>query len=204
MKIRTLVIVLGTLLAVPPIWSQASGPATPSPSKVGTISIQTVIANTAEGRQASSELQAQFAARSAELQNLQKQIGELQAKLQSGAALSEEERERLQRQGDRLTHTLQRKQQGFQDDLNAAQQDVINNIGRKLVDVLTKYAKENGYSVVLDTSSQQSPVVYGAPQVDVTQDILRLYDQSHPVKTSTAPPSKPATPKATPPPPTKP
>jgi len=197
MKIRTLVIVLGVLFLVPTIWSQVSGPAAPSSSKVGTISIQTLMASTAEGKQASSELQAQFAARSAELQNLQKQIGELQTKLQSGVALSEEERERLQRQGDRLTHTFQRKQQSFQDDLNFAQQEVINNMGRKLVDVLSKYSKEKGYSVILDTSSQQSPVVYGAPQADVTQDILRLYDQSHPIKTSTAP-VKPATPKATP------
>jgi outer membrane protein len=204
MKIRTLVIVLGILFLVPAIWSQVNGPAAPSPSKVGTISVQALIANTAEGKRASSELQSQFAARSAELQNLQKQIEELQAKLQSGPALNEGERERLQRQGDRLTHTFQRKQQSFQDDLNFAQQEVINNIGRKLVNVLGKYSKEKGYSVILDTSSQQSPVVYGAPQIDVTQDILRIYDQSHPAKTATAPPSKPATPEATPTPPTKP
>jgi outer membrane protein len=139
------------------------------------------------------------------LQNLQKQIEDLQAKLQSGqATLSDEERERLQREGERLTHTFQRKQQYFQDDLNVAQQDVINNIGRKLLDVLSQYSKENGYSVILDSSSQQTPVVYGAPQVDVTQNIVRLYDQSHPAKTSSAAPSKPAPPKPTPTPTPKP
>ena len=57
---------------------------------------------------------------------------------------------RLQREGERLTRTFQRKQQYFQDDVNVAQQDVINNIGRKLVDVLSQYSKENGYSVILD------------------------------------------------------
>jgi outer membrane protein len=153
--------------------------------------------NTAEGKQASTQLQAQFSSRSTELQNMQKQIQDLQTKLQSGATLSDPEREKLQREGERLSHLFQRKQQYFQDDLNAAQQEVVNNIGRKLVEVMGQYSKQNGYSVILDTSAQQSPVIYAAPQVDITQDIVRLYDQSHPVK-ATTPPAKPATPSPTP------
>ena len=124
---------------------------------------------------------------------MQKQIEKLRAKLQSGPTLSEAERGRLQREERRLTLTFQRKQQYFQEDLNFAQQDVMNSIGRKLEDVVAKYSKENGYSVILDTSSQQTPVVCGAPQVDGSQDIMGLYDQSHPEKKSAAPTSKPAT-----------
>ena len=205
MKIRTIAVCVGALLLVPVIRSQVSSTGTQAPSKVGTISLQTAIVGTAEGKQASAELQTQFAARSAELQSLQKQIEDLQVRLQSSQpTLSDEERGRLQREGERLTHTFQRKQQYFQDDLNVAQQDVINSIGRKLVDVLSQYSKENGYSVILDSSSQQTSVVYGAPQVDVTQNIVRLYDQSHPAKTSAAAPSKPAPPKPTPTPAPKP
>ena len=197
MKTRWIGIAVGALLLVPAIWSQVSSPTGPASSKVATMSLHAAIVNTAEGKQASNELQAQFASRSAELQNTQKQIQDLQTKLQSGATLSDPEREKLQRDGERLSRTFQRKQQNFQDDLNAAQQDVINNIGRKLVDVVSQYSKQNGYSVILDTSAQQSPVIYAAPQVDVTQDIIRLYDQGHPVKAST-PPAKPTTPSPTP------
>ena len=77
-----------------------------------------------------------------------------------------------------------------------------------MVDVLDRFARENGFSVVLDTSGQNSPILYASNQVDVTQDIIRLYDQQYPVKTGgTAPPAaaKPAATKpATPPPATKP
>ena len=69
-------------------------------------------------------------------------------------------------------------------------------------------ARENGYSIVLDTSGQNSPILYASNQVDVTQDIIRLYDQAYPVKAGAAPsstpakpaaaPAKPATPNATP------
>jgi outer membrane protein len=121
MKIRTIAVCIGALLSVSAVRSQMSGTGTQLPSKVGTISLQTAIVDTAEGKQASAELQAQFASRSAELQNLQKQIESLQTRLQSGqATLSDEERERLQREGERLSHTFQRKQQYFQEDLNAA------------------------------------------------------------------------------------
>ena len=192
-------------LLVPAIWSQVGSSGAPAPSKVGTISLQAAIVNTAEGKQASAELQTQFAARSTELRNMQKQIEDLQAKLQSShQILSDEERGRLQREVERLTRTFQRKQQYFQDDLNVAQQDLINNIGRQLEGVLSQYSKENGYSVILDTSSQQTPVVYGAPQVDVTGEITKLYDQSHPAKSAPTTTPKATPPKSTTPPATKP
>ena len=193
MKIRAVVPVLAVLLMTPAVWAQAAGAA--ASAKVGVLSVQAAIASTAEGKQAAAELQSQFAPRTTELQNLQKQIEELRSRLQTGqSTLSDEEKARLQREGDQLTRTFQRKQQEFQDDTNDAQQEVVNRIGRKLVDVLSKFSKDNGYSIILDTSSQQSPVLFAANQIDVTQDIIRLYDQSYPVKTSAgaAPATRPA------------
>jgi outer membrane protein len=200
MKIRAVVPVLAALLMTPAVWAQAAGAGAPASAKVGVLSVQAAIASTAEGKPAAAELQSQFAPRTTELQNLQKQIEDLRNRLQTGqSTLSDEEKARLQREGDQLTRAFQRKQQEFQDDTNDAQQDVVNRIGRKLVDVLNKYSKENGYSIILDTSSQQSPVLFAANQIDVTQDIIRLYDQSYPVKASTsAPATRPAPKPATP------
>src|SRR5204862_1634685 len=53
-----------------------------------------------------------------------------------------------------------------------------------------RYARENGYSVVLDSSAQSTPILYASTQIDVTQDIIRLYDQAYPVKTG-APATQP-------------
>lgn len=193
MKIRAAVPFVAALLMTPAVWAQASGAGAAASAKVGVINIQAAIASTAEGKQAAAELQSQFAPRSTELQNLQKQIEELRSRLQTGqSTLSDEEKARLQREGDQLTRSFQRKQTEFQDDTNDAQQDVVNRIGRKLVDVLNKYSKENGYTVVLDDSSQQTPVIYAANQIDVTQDIIRLYDQSYPVKAATTAAPRPA------------
>jgi len=162
--------------------------------KVGVLSIRQAIANTAEGKQASAELQSRFAPRQSELDNLNKQINDIRQRLQTGGdKLSQEEQIRLQRQGEALTKQAQRKQEDFQEDVNAAQQEVIDGIGRKMMDVLDRYARENGYSAVFDTSAQTSPILYASNKVDLTQEIIKLYDQAYPVKAASTAPAKPAT-----------
>lgn len=192
-------------------WAQ-SAPAAGSgaPAKtVAIINLRGAIGNTAEGKQASAELQSQFAPRSAEIDNLTKQINDLQQKLQAGQGkLSQDEETRLTGEGQRLTQRLDRRRNDFQEDAGAAQQEVFERIGRKMVDVIDRYSRENGFSLVLDTSGQNSPILYASNQVDITQDIIRLYDQAYPVKggTATTPatakpaatPAKPAAPTASP------
>jgi outer membrane protein len=212
--IRTAALAAACLLGTSALRAQ-SAPAAGSASggKVGVINARQAIVSTAEGKQASAELQSQFAPRTSDLENIGKQISDLRQRLDAGQkTLSDEEKVRLQKQIDLLTRQGQRKQDEYQEDVNAAQADVIDRIGRKMIDVLERYGRENGYVTILDTSAQQSPVLYFSNQIDVTQDIVRLYDQAYPVKGGTATPaSKPAakpavqTPKpATPPPATKP
>jgi outer membrane protein len=198
MKIRA-AIPVAALLLTPAAWAQSSS-STAGAMKVGVIDVQAAVAGTAEGKQAFAELQSQFTPRQAELANLQKQIEDDQTRLRTGqATLSDDEKARLSREYDLLTRSYQRKTQDAQDDYNEAQQELLNRIGRKMMDVLDKYSKDNGYAVILDTSSQQTPVLYAANQVNVTQDIIRLYDQSYPVKTSAggAAPPKSTVPRAT-------
>ena len=202
MKIRNAAIALAVLSLVPAsAWAQGTAGGRPAseaaPTKVGVLNIQVAITSTAEGKQAAAELQSQFAPRNSELENLNKQIEDVRNRLRAGQnTLSDDEKARLAREGDMLTKSAQRKQQDFQDDSNEAQRVVVDRIGRKMLDVLDRYAKENGYAVILDTSSQQTPIVYAANQNDVTQEIIRLYDTAYPVKSAAAPaPSRPAAPR---------
>lgn len=191
MKIRLAVSILAATLAVPAVWAQAGGAA---PSKVGVLNMEVAITSTEEGKQAANELTAKFAPRQTELQNIQKQIQDITTRLQTNSnTLSDDEKYRLSRENDTLTRNLQRKQQEARDDYQEAQQDLINTLGRKLMTVLDKYSNENGFAVVFDNSSQQTPVIYASRAVDVTQDIIKLYDQNYPVKAAAARPAAPAT-----------
>ena len=166
--------------------------AAPAAAKVGVLNVQAAIASTAEGKQASAELQSQFASRQTELETLNKQIDDLRKRLQAGQnTLSQEEQARLTRQGEGLAKQAQRKQEEYNEDVQAALGDVRERIGRKMLDVLDRYARENGYSAIFDTSSQAQVIIYASNQADVTQDIIRLFDQAYPVKAG-ATPAKPA------------
>ena len=172
--------------------------AAPAAAKVGVLNVQAAIASTAEGKQSSAELQSQFAARQTELETLNKQINDLRQRLQAGQnTLSQEEQARLTRQGESLAKQAQRKQDEYNEDVQAALGDVRERIGRKMLDVLDRYARENGYSAIFDTSSQAQVIIYASNQADVTQDIIRLFDQAYPVKAS-ATPAKPAAAKPAP------
>ena len=160
--------------------------------KVGVLNVRQAIVATAEGKQASAELQGQFASRQTELENMNKQINDIRQRLQAGEGkLSPEEAARLERQGTALQKQIQRKQEDYQEDVNASQQDVIERIGRKMMDVLDRYARENAYIAVFDSSAQGAPI-YVSNGIDVTADIVKLYDQAYPAKASATAPAKPA------------
>jgi outer membrane protein len=193
MKIRFGIPAMAALLMLPAVWAQSNAAA---PAKVGVISVSAAIQSTAEGKQAAAELQSQFAPRQTELDNLRKQIEDLQTRLRTTSnTLSDEEKARLAREGDQLTRTYQRKQQESQDDYTEAEREVVDRIGRKMIDVLDKYSKDSGYSVILDTSAQNTPVIYAASTIDITQEIIKLFDQSYPVKNAAA--ARPTTPRPT-------
>jgi len=198
--IRVAVLGAACVLANTAVRAQAAaGSATPG--KFAVINVRQAIVTTAEGKQASGELQTQFASRQNELENLNKQINDLRQRLGAGTStLSDEEKVRLTQQGQRLTQQLDRKNNELQEDLNAAQGEIVDKIGRKMMDVLEKYARENSITAVFDSSAQNSPILFASTSIDITQEIIKLYDQAYPSKGGTpAAPAKPAAKPATPP-----
>jgi outer membrane protein len=176
--------------------AQSAAPGSATGTKIGVINVRQAIASTAEGKQAGAELQSQFAPRQNELEGLNKQINDLRQRLDAGSKLSPEEQTRLQREGEVKARQLQRKQDEYQEDVNAAQAEVFDRVGRKMIDVLDRYARENGYVAILDSSAQNTPILFASTNIDLTQDIVRLYDQAYPVKAGAAASTAPARPAA--------
>jgi outer membrane protein len=203
-------VVLGTacLLGTTAVRSQTTAGSS-SAGKIGIINVRQAIVTTAEGKQASNELQTQFTPRQNELEGMNKQINDLRNRLSAGAnTLSDEEKARLTQQGQKLAAQLDRKNNELNEDVQAAQADVVDRIGRKMMDVLDRYARENGLVAVFDSSAQNSPILFASTNIDITQDIIKLYDQAYPVKGAAAGPAAakpaPAKPATTTPPATKP
>ena len=148
-------------------------------TKVGIINIQEAIIRTEEGQKTAKALQEKYAPRQAQLETAKRQLDELQAQLNKGRnTMSDEARNNLIRQIDQKTKALTRDNEDASAEYQQEESKLINSIGQKMMGSIDKYAKEKGYAIVLDISSPQSPVLYAVNTVDITNDIVALYDKA--------------------------
>jgi outer membrane protein len=82
-----------------------------------------------------------------------------------------------------------------QADLEADQNKLMQQLGQKIMAVIERYARDNGYTIVVDVGNPNTPVIYASPSVEITKEVIELYDKS------TAAASAPAPTTATPKPP---
>jgi outer membrane protein len=221
-KKQLLAVILGALATGATAWAQAaSAPASataapaagPIPTKIGIIEIQNALVSTRDGQKAMVDFQAKLEPRKKELEKKAADIRDLQDKLQrGGAAMAETAKQDLTRQIDQKTKTYNRDMQDAQDEADQEQRKIIDELSGKLTPVIDKFAQANGYAVILDVSNPQTPVMYASASVNITKDIIDLYDKTNPggASTSSRPaagpkPMAPAAPKpaATTPPPVK-
>ena len=155
----------------------AQAPAT----KVGVINIQQTILSTKDGQKATQDLQAKFDPRRKDIERKQQEIQQLQdsfRKTQNTA--SEEQRTKLARDIDQKQMALKRDMEDAQGDFEQEQSRSYNELGGRLLQVIDKYARDHAYTLILDVSSPQTPVLYMANGTDITAEIVKLYDANAP------------------------
>ncbi len=150
-----------------------------TPTKVGVISIQGAIISTKDGQKASQEWETKFGPKKKEFQTRESELGQLQDQLnKGGSVMAEDKRSQLAREIDEKKKRLDRDMQDAQEDFQGEQQKLFAAVGQRMIAVIEKYAKDNGYSMILDVSPQNTPVLYVATGVDITQEIVALYDKT--------------------------
>ena len=141
------------------------------------MNIQAAIINTNEGQRDFESLRKKFDPKRNELESLNREVEDLKKQLSTtGDKLNEDARGNLLKQIDTKQKTLQRSYEDANNDLQAQQNEIATRIGQKMMSVLDKYAKDHGYSIILDYSGQASPVLWASNTVDVTQPIVEAYN----------------------------
>jgi len=157
-----------------------------SPNKVGVIQVQAAIVSTKDGQKAVADLDTKLAPLKNELEKKQAEIRGLQDKLQRGGnAMAETAKADLARMIDQKTKSYQRDMEDAQSEYQDEQRKMLEELGGKMEQVIDKYAVANGYSVILDVSNPNTPVLYAANAIDVTKEIIDLYDKAGPMTSST-------------------
>jgi outer membrane protein len=176
---------------------------TAAPGKVAVIDIQAAIAQTKDGQKAGADMKTKFTPKQTELQKKQQDIEAMQEQLRKGQnAMSDDARQKMMREIDAKTTNLKRDGDDFNQDIQTETQRIMGELYPKMINVLNKYATENGYAVVLDISSQQTPILFASSSINITNDIIAIYDKtssmttpSQPKMTTPTAAPKPATPK---------
>jgi len=164
-----------------------------APSKVGIIHIQNAIIGTKDGQAAAKSLEEKFLPRRKEVEKKQADIAALQNQLRASSnTASEDVKNKLMRDIDAKQKSLQRDAEDFQAEVDAEQQKVLGDLGGKIMAVIDKYATDNGFAIIIDVSSQQSPVLYAATSIDITREVVGLYDKNAPGAAAPAAPAAPA------------
>jgi outer membrane protein len=191
----TVMSLLGLGVILPGVCFPAEGQTT---QKLAVINIQQAIVETKDGQKAKADLQAKFGPTQKDLQDKQAKLAALQDQYRKGQnTLSDEAKQKLAREIDGATTSLKRDTEDANSEVQEAERKVMDELGGKMMAVLNKYAADNGYVLVIDVSNPQTPVLFASNTIDITRDVIGLYDKNAGAIPATAAP-KSAAPSITP------
>jgi Skp family chaperone for outer membrane proteins len=160
--------------------SAQTKPATPAHSgavKIAVVSFQNAVTQTNEFKRNFADLQTKFGPKRDQLKTMSAEVDTLTKQLNAqGSTLSDVERASRTRIIDEKRRDLQRTAQDDQTDFQQALQDTFNGVAAKVATVMSDYAKQHGYDLVLDVSEQTTPVLYFSPAVDITKSVTEEYN----------------------------
>lgn len=154
-------------------WGQTPSKTAP---KVALVNIQDAIVGTADGQAAAKRLEDEFGPRKAKLDQEKDAIDALQKRLDEDKTLTDEDRKKLSKDVSDKTVLFNVETDQDDSDLEQAQNQVLKDIGRKMVAVIAEVASTSGYAVVFDVSTSRAPLLYAENATDITSDVIRVYD----------------------------
>ncbi len=166
-------------------------------TKVGTINIEQAIFSSNEGQRDFQALSKKFEPKQNELKGSADEIDSMKKQLNAQQdKLNDEAREKLVKQIESKQKAFERSQQDATEDFQGQQGEIGNKILTKMAPLIVKYAADNGYGMIIDTSQQwpRGPVIWYGPAVDITQPIVNAYNTQSgvPAPAAGATPVKPA------------
>jgi len=163
---------------IPTTPDAATAAAAPAgPAKIAVINFQIAVAQTNEGQRDFADLQKKYAPKEASLKSLNDEIDNLTKQLQTqGATLSDADRDTRAKAIDEKKKELDRQTEDLRNDGQQDMQDLYNSLAAKVYDVMQSYVEQQGFTLVLDVSQQQSPVLYANQGTVITKAVIDAYN----------------------------
>jgi len=173
--------------AAAPATTTTAAPA--GPPKIAVVAFQVAVGQTNEFQRNFADLQKKYDPKRQQLKTLSDDIDNLTKQLQTqGDKLSDTERATRAKQIDDKKKQLQRDGEDASNDFQNEMQEMYQGLASKVYDVLSTYAQQHGYTLVLDVAQQQTPVLYAVDSTNITKPIIDAYN----VKSGVPAPPQPA------------
>ncbi|UCF36777.1 MAG: OmpH family outer membrane protein [Acidobacteriota bacterium] len=147
-------------------------------AKIGFVNSQEVLYGTNEGKEGLERLdqfmaskRTEFEARNKELSDLQSDFQTKQRTLNSDALMTMERNIQVKQR------ELQRFEEDTQADFNQRQNAMLQGMSAKVQAVIEEFAQQNSYVAIFMRDNTQA---YVSPALDVTQQIIVIYNEKHP------------------------
>jgi len=179
-RVWSLVLALGLALgAVAVARAQAPPPAatgTAALQRIAYIDVQRVLARSAAGVAAREALERDKATMQKEMDGKRVDLEKLRDELEKkGALLTPEVRREKQDQFERKRRDAARLADDFQKELEKKEQGLLQKVLVDVQGVVDRVGKQRGYHLVVER--QRAGVIFAAPEADLTDEVIRAYDQ---------------------------
>jgi outer membrane protein len=173
----------------PPAPAPAAAPAPrpfPEGTKYAIINIQRIANESAQGRVATTKVQALNQQKVNELNERNKQLQATQQKLEAGASvLSANAAAQLQKEVERQQVDIQRFTEDAQQELQGLQQQLQGEFEQRLTPIIAAVAQERGLHFIF--SAADAGLVWGDPSLDLTTEVIARFDKANPAPAAAAP-----------------
>jgi outer membrane protein len=163
-------------VAAAPAAAVAGGPAVPT--KVALVNFQQVVLASNEGQVVTANTQKKFEPRKTQIEALGKEVDGLKAGITPN--LPDDERASRLRAIDTKEKQLNRDVEDATTAYNTELQEALSKVAQKIAATMRDYAQNNGYTLLLDVSSQESNVLWVSPSshADISQAVVDAYNKS--------------------------
>ena len=147
----------------------------PPATRIGYVDLQRILARSQAGVQAREQIETEKAAMQKQVDGQRGDFEKLRDELEKkGQLLSADARREKQEALERKTRDIRRLVDDLEKELQKKEQTMGAKILRDLEGIFTRVGKEKGYALIVER--RQAGVVYGAPDVDVTEEVIKAFD----------------------------
>jgi len=165
-----LVLGLGLALAGPPALAQGAA------GRIAYVDVQKVLVRSMAGLAAREQLEREKAAMQKDVDTRRTEVDKLREELEKkGLVLAADAKREKEESLQRKVRDLRRLAEDLEKELQRKEQKLTQTILQELTTLVERVGKERNFLLIMERRS--AGVIYGDPEGDITEDIIKVYDQ---------------------------